>query len=62
MGEWGCYTDSETGLCLCGAGYYAPDLGRFIRQDPSGFDFGPNVYANCDDDPINFFEATTYRL
>ena len=58
QGRWGIYTDSETGLCLCGARYYAPDLGRFISRDPSGFDFGPNVYAYCDDDPINFFDAT----
>jgi len=29
-----------------------------ISRDPSGFDFGPNVDAYCDDDPINFFDAT----
>jgi len=53
MGEWGCYTDSESGLVYMGARYYAPSLGRFISRDPAGAISGANVYAYCADDPLN---------
>ena len=61
MGEWGCYTDSESGLVYMGARYYAPGLGRFISRDPAAFDFGLNGYAYRGDDPINFFDTTGCR-
>ena len=35
-------------------GYYHPQLGRFISQDPIGFAGGLNLYAYCGNDPINF--------
>ena len=57
-GETGCYTDSETGLVLLGARYYCPAIGRFISRDPAGFVNGPNVYAYCGDDPVNFSDPS----
>jgi hypothetical protein len=39
-----------------GARYYAPCIGRFTSRDPSGFGSGPNVYAYCLCDPIDFFD------
>ncbi len=57
-GRSGAYTDAETGLIRMGARYYAPALGRFISRDPSGFASGPNLYAYCLGDPVNFFDPT----
>ncbi len=60
-GRYGAYLDSETGLILMGWRYYAPSLGRFITRDPSGFSCGPNLYAYCFGDPIDFFDADGLR-
>ena len=53
-GQYGQYRDSETGLVYCKARYYAPSLGRFISRDPIGFSGGINLYAYCNDDPVNY--------
>jgi RHS repeat-associated protein len=53
--------EGETGLLFFGRRYYHPILGRWITQDPQGFDDGPNLYAylnNCpliDIDPYGLF-------
>src|SRR5947209_9477850 len=53
-GELGGYTDTETGLVLLGARYYAPALGRFISRDPSGYAGGINLYGYGLGDPVDF--------
>lgn len=45
-------TDSDTMLMLLGQRYYSPDLGRFITQDPSGRNGGPNLYEYCMNSPV----------
>jgi RHS repeat-associated protein len=53
--------DAETDLVFFGRRYYHPSLGRFITQDPQGFEEGPNLYAylkNCpmaDLDPYGLY-------
>ncbi|KAF5629910.1 insecticidal toxin complex [Fusarium tjaetaba] len=49
--------DSETGLDLCGARYYASWIGRWLSPDPAGTVDGPNIYAYCTNDPINFVDS-----
>jgi RHS repeat-associated protein len=49
------YTGREndgTGLYFYRARYYAPELQRFIGEDPLREDGGLNLYAYVDDDPI----------
>jgi RHS repeat-associated protein len=45
--------DSESGLYYYRARYYDPYLGRFISEDPIGFDGGINFYAYVDNNPLN---------
>ncbi|HKP04416.1 MAG TPA: RHS repeat-associated core domain-containing protein [Chthoniobacterales bacterium] len=36
---------------------YHPGLGRFMSEDPSGFDGGDtNLYRYCGNDPVNFYD------
>ena len=51
-GALGCATSSN-GLVHMRARYYQPKLGRFINQDPIGFEGGTNWYGYCDNDPIS---------
>jgi RHS repeat-associated protein len=44
----------ESGLYYARNRYYAPGIGRFISEDPIGFDGGVNFYAYCGGDPVNF--------
>ena len=44
-GQWGYYTDAETGLLLLTHRYYDPATGRFLTRDPFGFEGGINLYA-----------------
>jgi RHS repeat-associated protein len=57
-GRYGSYREDASGLLLVGARWYSPALHRFISRDPSGVSGGPNLYAYCSDDPINFFDPT----
>ena len=52
-GQWGGYTDAETGLVLCTHRYYDPGTGRFLTRDPMGYDGGIDLYAYCRNDPVN---------
>jgi uncharacterized protein RhaS with RHS repeats len=44
----------------CGSGqfyrarYYSPTFGRFISEDPAGFNGGINLYEYTGDNPISF--------
>ncbi|KAI1109256.1 65kDa B protein-domain-containing protein [Nemania sp. NC0429] len=49
--------DSETGLDLCDARYYASWIGRWLSPDPAGVVDGPNLYGYCTNDPINFVDS-----
>lgn len=45
--------DSDTGLIYYRARWYDPQLGRFISEDPIGFDGGINPYTYVENDPLN---------
>jgi len=44
-GQWGYYTDGETGVLLLTHRYLDPATGRFLTRDPIGFEGGINLYA-----------------
>ncbi|RYY73344.1 MAG: hypothetical protein EOO52_18255 [Gammaproteobacteria bacterium] len=50
--------DAETGLYYYRARYYDPELGRFISEDPIGFDGGVNFYAYVNNNPLNGRDPT----
>jgi len=52
-GQWGAYTDAETGLVLMTHRYYDPNAGRFLTRDPMGYAGGINLYAYTGNDPVN---------
>ncbi len=45
--------DPDTGLMYYRARWYSPETGRFVSEDPIGFDGGINLYAYVGNDPIN---------
>ena len=48
--------DLETGFVYFGRRYYFPKLGRWITQDPSGYDEGPNLYAYVFNSPLFHYD------
>jgi RHS repeat-associated protein len=50
--------DSATGLLYYRARYYAPQLGRFLSEDPIGIAGGPNVYLFAGNDPVNWSDPS----
>jgi len=44
--------DSETSLYYFRARYFDPNIGRFISEDPLGWDEGPNYYSYVDNSPL----------
>lgn len=47
------YLDADTGLLYFGYRYYSPDLGRWLARDPLQEQGGDNLYAYCQNDPVN---------
>ena len=45
--------DADTGLIYYRARWYDTQLGRFISEDPIGFEGGMNLYAYVEDDPLS---------
>jgi RHS repeat-associated protein len=61
-GQWGYYTEYETGpgnsvagssLLLLTHRYYDPATGRFVNRDPIGYDGGINLYTFAGGNPVN---------
>ncbi len=48
------YYDAEADLYYYGYRYYSPELGRWLTRDPIEEDGGDNLYAFCDNCPLNF--------
>ena len=49
-------SDSETGLYFYRARYYDPSTGRFLSEDPIGFDGGVNWYTYTNNEPTLFLD------
>ena len=45
--------DRETGLYYYRARYYDPAIGRFVSEDPLGFEAGINFYTYVNNNPVN---------
>ncbi|MBN1907069.1 MAG: RHS repeat-associated core domain-containing protein [Deltaproteobacteria bacterium] len=68
VGQYGVVTEPN-GLYYMKARYYDPDVGRFLSEDPLGFDGGDfNLYVYAMNNPIMFMdpnglcsESTTYN-
>ena len=52
-GQFGYYTDTETGLLCLTHRYYDPGTGKFINRDPIGYQGGMNLYGFADGNPVN---------
>jgi RHS repeat-associated protein len=50
--------DAETGLYYYRARYYDPEVGRFISEDPIGFDGGINFYAYVGNSPLQMTDPS----
>ncbi len=50
--EW----DKETGLYYYRNRYYDPKIGRFLQADPIGYAGGMNLYAYCNNNPVNLVD------
>jgi RHS repeat-associated protein len=48
--------DAESGLYYYRARYYDPTIGRFIQEDPVGFEGGLNFYAYVANNPVNYVD------
>jgi len=63
-GHTGRERDGASGLMYYRARWYDPTQGRFITEDPIGFEGGLNLYAYVENNPINFtdpFGLKVYR-
>ena len=55
-------SDSETGLRYYRARYYDSMTGRFLSEDPTGFDEGVNFYSYVANSPVGFVDPTGLAL
>ena len=56
--------EPEEGLYYYRNRYYHPELGRFLQQDPNGYEDSLNMYQAFNQNPVNFvdpFGEITYR-
>jgi len=59
-GQYGYYTDPETGLVLCTHRYYDPGAGRWLTRDPISYQGGMNLYSYAGGNPINAIDPEGY--
>jgi RHS repeat-associated protein len=59
-GQYGYYTDAETGLELLGHRYYDTATGRFVNRDPIGYGGGIDLYSYARNNPINMVDPTGF--
>ena len=52
-GQWGYYTDTNSGLICLTHRYYDPGTGRFLNRDPIGYSGGINLYELAGGNPVN---------
>ena len=60
-GGHGYAEDGASGMLLCGARFYIPGIGRFLTPDPIGHEGGLNLYAYCDNNPVNAVDPTGHQ-
>jgi RHS repeat-associated protein len=60
-GQFGYFTDSESGLIYCQQRYYDPANARWINRDPIGLDGGVNVYRYVSGNPISGVDPSGLR-
>jgi RHS repeat-associated protein len=59
-GQYGYYTDTDTGLVLCTHRYYDPLRGRWVTRDPIGYAGGMNLYGFCGNNPVMGADPSGY--
>jgi len=50
--------DADTGQFYYRARFYEPQQGRFVSEDPIGFEGGNNFYVYVDNNPVNLVDPT----
>jgi RHS repeat-associated protein len=50
--------DSQTGLMFYRARWYDPSQGRFVTEDPSGYQSGLNLYSYVGNNPLGWIDPT----
>ena len=58
VGQSGYYKDPDHSLMMLGARYYEPYIGRFISQDPIGYEGGLDLYAYVGDNPVSWLDPS----
>ena len=53
----GQYFDAETGLHYNFFRYYCPDVGRYLKTDPIGYNGGINLFIYAENSPQIFFDS-----
>jgi RHS repeat-associated protein len=56
VGKYGCYTEGDVSMVLCGQRWYHPYVMRWMTRDPIGYEGGFNIYGYVDGNPSNFFD------
>jgi RHS repeat-associated protein len=59
-GQFGYYTDIETGLLCLTHRYYDPGTGKFLTRDPIGYGGGMNLYGFAGGNPVNESDPSGY--